>query len=288
MSYILFSSSLVDDPKCSQDGYPLEPAGIEHARLFFSLFPESANAIDEPYIHVGCGWEFATTVDGIPVMLLVSEDFEGNDRARCGWMIALRPYVCFSFLRRNRIAQALNSVTNAIETALRADRRFSDVRLLNENEFVAEEQARLKRRPKPLPPTGTLRGHVVEVLKGDTIIVADAGMVKNKIRLQGIDAPELTQAFGAASKDRLSENIGGKGVFITWKQRDQFLTALGEVYLGDRFINLEMVRDGMAWRKQYSQSKEFADVEDVARRSKRGLWADDSPTPPWEFRKKER
>ena len=64
---------------------------------------------------------------------------------------------------------------------------------------------------------------------------------------------------------------------------------LGDVYLGDRHINLEMVQDGLAWHyKQYSKSKELAEAEDEARKEKKGLWADKEPMPPWEFRKMKR
>jgi endonuclease YncB( thermonuclease family) len=64
---------------------------------------------------------------------------------------------------------------------------------------------------------------------------------------------------------------------------------LGEVKLGNRDINLEMVQDGMAWHYvQYSKSKELAAAEEAARKAKKGLWVDKEPVPPWEFRKQER
>ncbi len=42
----------------------------------------------------------------------------------------------------------------------------------------------------------TLAGRVVGVHDGDTITVLEAGKTQHKIRLAGIDAPELKQAFG--------------------------------------------------------------------------------------------
>ena len=41
-----------------------------------------------------------------------------------------------------------------------------------------------------------LTGRVVKVQDGDTITVLDANHVQYKIRLAGIDAPEMHQAFG--------------------------------------------------------------------------------------------
>ncbi len=142
--------------------------------------------------------------------------------------------------------------------------------------------------------TGTLqaeeiRGKVVSIADGDTITVLDAEKVQHKIRLEGIDAPERGQAFGTKSKEKLSELVGEKDVVVTWEKKDRYGRILGDVHLGDRHINLEMVQDGLAWHyKQFSKAKALAQAEDEARKAKRGIWGDKSPVPPWEFRKKGR
>ena len=134
-----------------------------------------------------------------------------------------------------------------------------------------------------------LRGKVVSIADGDTITVLDAEKVQHKIRLQGIDAPEKKQAFGAKSKERMSEKVGGEEVVVQWKEKDRYGRILGEVMLDKRHINLEMVQDGLAWHyTNYSKSKELAKAEAEARMGKKGLWVDKEPVPPWEFRKAER
>lgn len=134
-----------------------------------------------------------------------------------------------------------------------------------------------------------IRGKVVSIADGDTITVLDSEKVQHKIRLEGIDAPEKAQAFGAKSKEKLSELIGKSDVVVKWDKKDRYGRILGDVLVGDHHINLEMVKDGMAWHyKQYSKSKELAEAEEEARKAKKGLWADKSPVPPWEFRKKEK
>lgn len=134
-----------------------------------------------------------------------------------------------------------------------------------------------------------IRGKVVSIADGDTITVLDAEKVQHKIRLEGIDAPEKGQAFGTKSKEKLSELVGEKEVVVRWEKKDRYGRILGDVHLDDRLINLEMVQEGLAWHyKQYSKSKELAEAEDEARKAKKGLWADKSPEPPWEFRKKGR
>jgi len=92
-----------------------------------------------------------------------------------------------------------------------------------------------------------IRGKVVGIADGDTITVLDAGKVQHKIRLEGIDAPEKGQAFGTKSKEKMSEKVGEKEVVVRWSKKDRYGRILGDVYLGDRHINLEMVQDGLAW-----------------------------------------
>ena len=134
-----------------------------------------------------------------------------------------------------------------------------------------------------------LRGKVVSVADGDTITVLDADKVQHRIRLEGIDSPEKKQAFGTKGKERMIEKVADKEVVVQWKKKDQYGRILGDVQLGKQHINLEMVQDGLAWHyKQYSDSKELAEAEVAARKAKKGLWVDKEPTPPWEFRKKER
>ena len=50
-----------------------------------------------------------------------------------------------------------------------------------------------------------------------------------------------------------------------------------------------MVQDGLAWHyKQYSKDDKMAKAEVEARESKKGLWSDPNPVPPWEYRKKKK
>ena len=65
-----------------------------------------------------------------------------------------------------------------------------------------------------------LQGKVVSVADGDTITVLDAEKTQHKIRLQGIDAPEKAQAFGAKSKEALYELVHGKNVQVSFIKKD--------------------------------------------------------------------
>ena len=72
--------------------------------------------------------------------------------------------------------------------------------------------------------------------------------------------------------------------------KDRYGRTLGVVRLGTRNINLELVREGWAcwYRKCAPKNRELATAEAVARKAKRGLWADPKPIPPWDWRQSER
>lgn len=136
-----------------------------------------------------------------------------------------------------------------------------------------------------------LNGKVVGVSDGDTITVLDSAKSQHKIRLVGIDAPEKAQAFGQASKKTLSDLVFSKDVVISWEKRDRYQRILGKVFLNDKDICFEQVKLGMAWHyKQYQRDQSPEDrikyslAEEEARKNRRGLWADESPMQPSEFR----
>jgi endonuclease YncB( thermonuclease family) len=140
-----------------------------------------------------------------------------------------------------------------------------------------------------LPPawaTLVITGKVVGVHDGDSITVLAPTNQQIKVRLNGIDAPELSQAFGKRAKQALSGKVFGQIVTLKVKNTDRYGRTVADVWLGERWINLEMVAEGWAWHsRKYSKSKELATAEQGARRSKAGLWVDKDPVPPWEYRR---
>ena len=145
-----------------------------------------------------------------------------------------------------------------------------------------------------LPLSADFSGLVIKVIDGDTIIVLD-GAKKRKVRLVGIDAPELKQNFGLKSKQELSDLIDRKRVKILSNSEDRFKRALGKVIYKNIDINLSLIKVGMAWHyKRYkkNQSKkdqvEYAYHEKLAIESQIGLWGDNNSIAPWDWRKGKR
>jgi endonuclease YncB( thermonuclease family) len=139
----------------------------------------------------------------------------------------------------------------------------------------------------------TIEGLVVGVADGDTITVLDQHMNTYKIRLQGIDAPEKKQAFGEKSKQSLNDLVNGKQVHIEYDKEDKYGRMVGKVTLGDLDVCLQQLLLGMAWHYKKYQNEQpatdravYSDTEMKSKSLRLGLWADETPMPPWAFRKK--
>lgn len=111
------------------------------------------------------------------------------------------------------------------------------------------------------------------------------------VRLRGIDAPEKDQPFGKESGDMLASMVQGKMVSVKAMDIDRYGRLTGYVFCGGKNINLKQVQAGMAWSyKEYLDRpyvSEFYDFERIARKSRLGLWQQDNPIPPWEWRKRD-
>ena len=132
--------------------------------------------------------------------------------------------------------------------------------------------------------TGTPR-----IIDGDTIHIG-----KTKIRLHGIDAPEMKQTChtskgkeqmcGVLAKQALEKLARGQDVTCKGDTRDRYKRLIAVCYVGPLDINERMVADGwaMAYRKY---SKDYVRAETGAKSRREGLWRGEFVAP-WEWRKK--
>ena len=145
----------------------------------------------------------------------------------------------------------------------------------------------------PVIAAADISGRVIGVTDGDTIKVLTADHQQHKVRLAGIDAPEKNQAFGARSKQALSECVYNKQAIIQEDKQDRYKRLVGKVIVSGTDCNLRQIEQGMAWhykKYQNEQTEEdrtiYSAVEERARLSRAGLWVDTNPIPPWEFRRR--
>jgi micrococcal nuclease len=123
-----------------------------------------------------------------------------------------------------------------------------------------------------------ITGQVVSVHDGNTITV-QLDDRKEKVRLTGIDAPELGQApWGEHSRDALKELVDGKTVRLETDVtvQDQYGRLLAYVYVGETFVNLELVRQGQAVLytvpPNVAHVEEYRKAQTEAREAGRGVW----------------
>jgi endonuclease YncB( thermonuclease family) len=137
----------------------------------------------------------------------------------------------------------------------------------------------------------TVEGRIVGVHDGDSITLLDADNRQHKIRLDGIDAPELGQPFGRASKQHLAEQVANRIAVADCGKADRYGRQVCRVLVGGADAGLAQIRGGMAWYfRRYARElaperrQQHADAEALAQAERRGLWADAEPVAPWDWR----
>lgn len=134
-------------------------------------------------------------------------------------------------------------------------------------------------------PGRTLTGEVVLVIDGDTFDL-QSGPERHRVRLVGIDAPELGQAFGDHAKRYLLDIVKSYTVRVEVHGRDRSGSILGELFVNQISINRLMLKDGYAWAiRGFRADRNLRGMETVARDMHLGLWRDKDATAPWEYRK---
>lgn len=118
-----------------------------------------------------------------------------------------------------------------------------------------------------------INAKVLKVYDGDTITIEYKNK-KVKIRLYGIDAPELKQFHGKISRDYLKNIINGNNVNIKVYSTDRYGRKVGEVFINDYNLNKIMVSEGMAfvYDKYNNKLNEYKPLEDNAKLKKIGIW----------------
>lgn len=140
---------------------------------------------------------------------------------------------------------------------------------------------------------------VSRVIDGDTIeILKDDEFVK--VRLYGVDAPERSQKYGKEATDKVIELLRPVNMIsVNILDKDRYGRYIATVHTNDEDmvkvnsyggvrgdVGLILVDQGLAWHyKKYSDSEELEAAEIYARTNKIGLWSEENPIPPWEYRR---
>lgn len=124
---------------------------------------------------------------------------------------------------------------------------------------------------------------VDRVTDGDTIVLIN----RTRVRLHGIDAPERDQPYGPTSTAALKSMVA-RSVYLVEVDEDRYGRLVGQLYHSKEgyHINASMVCAGHAWwyERYAPDSQTLNDCQVEAQQAPKGLWEDDDPIPPWEWR----
>ena len=138
-----------------------------------------------------------------------------------------------------------------------------------------------------------LRGKIISVLDGDTIKFLNLNNETIKVRLSQIDAPEFksedepekNQNFGEESKESLTSLCEGKTGSLDIRGTDKYQRTLAILICEDVNANIHQLKNGMAWVfDKYVTDYHLYEFQNTAKSKKVGIWSEEFPLAPWDFR----
>ncbi len=136
-------------------------------------------------------------------------------------------------------------------------------------------------------------GTLKRVKDGDTLVVANDSGNSIVCRLYAIDAPEKKQPFGTEATGALKHILDGGTFRVNLTGDTSYGRQICVLEKEGTNVNVAMVRLGMAWvSRPYIKTPDdellYLGAEGEARKSRRGLWEQSGPVPPWEYRGQKR
>lgn len=139
-----------------------------------------------------------------------------------------------------------------------------------------------------------LTGKVTEISDGDSFtFLSSDGDIRN-IRLYGVDCPNIQQPYGKEATQFAERKLLGKEISVMpIVEKDKYGRTIALVMGPDgSLLNQALVQEGLAWVSgkycKIQMCPEWAKEQSIAKRSRRGLWKDPNPIPPWQWRKNRR
>ena len=132
----------------------------------------------------------------------------------------------------------------------------------------------------------SLDGSITKVTDGDTVVFKDINNELLKVRLTQIDAPESKQDFGLESTKSLTELCLNQKSKLEISGVDRYERTLAIVYCNNINANIHQLKNGLAWvYDAYVTEYNYYSYQNEAKKKKLGLWTDEYPLAPWDFRK---
>lgn len=150
-----------------------------------------------------------------------------------------------------------------------------------------------------LPSAESWQARLVTVSDGDTVVLSDQNGEKFRVRLYGIDCPELDQPGGRAAQEAARHFLGQVEPGLIFVQEaeqgkgDKYGRKVATIRKNDekgQSLQDFLLAEGLAWVywpycRQQSTCASWAKLEKAAQAQRLGIWADEDPVPPWLWRK---
>jgi endonuclease YncB( thermonuclease family) len=134
-------------------------------------------------------------------------------------------------------------------------------------------------------------GEVVRVIDGDTLHVRayDSARTLHRVRLYGVDAPELDQPYGVVAAAALRTKAKFHSVLVEVHCRDKYEREVAHVTMQGCDLSAYMLAQGLVWHyREYDRTERYALLEREARVAQRGLWRGEQPIAPAQWRRRRR
>lgn len=122
-------------------------------------------------------------------------------------------------------------------------------------------------------PDSTISG-AARVIDGNTIRIRDG-----RIRIWGIDAPELDQPLGPEATQHLYNQVKQNVVTCHPRDTDKWGRIVAQCFVMDRDLGLSQVANGLALDYTRYSHGYYEDAQDAARQERLGMWAGEFTSP---------
>lgn len=138
--------------------------------------------------------------------------------------------------------------------------------------------------PCPVVAGAEFVARVIAVHEGDRLTIHHQGR-KDMVYLRDVDCPELKQPYGKQAKHATAAYIANREVVVRELHQDRKGRIVADILLRDgRQVAHELVKEGLAWvQPGGAPDQSLKDMEELARASRKGLWSDRNPVPPWKW-----
>jgi endonuclease YncB( thermonuclease family) len=124
------------------------------------------------------------------------------------------------------------------------------------------------------PRSGYFYGRATKVVDGDTLAVKTFDGRGIRVRVAEIDAPEQGKPFSRRARESLNDLVWNKDLAIRLYDVDKYGRIVGHVFVGDKDVGSELVRNGLAVvYRRHATDQSLYELENEARAAQRAIWS---------------